>query len=310
MKRFHHKLASACACVALLSLASCGGGGGSSSGPVSGTPTPSPSPTPSPTPTPTPPSYQTLSQLQGDRTFETASVTYTITSSGTTPGPITAPSAQAFGSGTQIKYLATPDTITFTAPGGTPTVTVQQTAFTIPQAGIKQWFVPNNNNPTDVITLFDPTGNYAFSGTWANIVGSTATYRLAVAGIPTVAGDFPAGTVTYSIRMGGSSRAAGTGTPVDSTRSLGTLQINYAARTGTFSVPLIGVNSAALGTLTGSITLAASGNGFTGTTTYNGVNGQVSGAVFGPQAVEIAFNVGLSDGTGNSLVGQGGGTKN
>ncbi|MBD3730907.1 MAG: hypothetical protein IE933_14500, partial [Sphingomonadales bacterium] len=246
--------------------------------------------------------------VTGDQTFQTATVTYEIVSQASgSPPPVTNPSAQNFGSGTVIKYTEATDMLLFTAPGGTPSAQVAQGAFTTPTSGVKQWFVGSPTAPTDVITLFDPTRLYSFVGTWAHIENGVATYRLAATGIPTKAGDFPSGTVSYTIAMGGSARVGGTSYPIDAARSSGTLTINFATRTGTLAINIVSTGGNSLGQLNGTIALPASGNGFTGTVNFSGVSGNLSGAFFGPQAAEASFAVALSDGNQNSYVGLGGG---
>lgn len=302
--RFLFTAGSACA-LALL-VTGCGGGGSSSSGgSTGGTPTPSPAPAPAPAPAPT---YQTLAELQGDQAFDSAEGNYVIDLSAGGPRPVQSPDALAFGAGTAIRYTLATDELRLAAPGGDPKVTITQNSPTSTPPGTRQWQI-TNGSVTDVVTLFDATtALYSFIGTWAHIENNVATYRLVTAGIPTKSGDFPTGTATYDVAIGGSIALVGSSQPVSPTNSMGTLTLNYTAKTGTLSIPLKDAGGADLGTVTATIAISSTSSGFTGTTTFDGVTGKISGSVYGPQAREASFAIVLGNNE-KSYVGLGGGLK-
>ena len=294
--------------MALLLLASCGGGDDPTP-----TPTPSPTPTPTPTPTtsPTPPAYKKLSELAGDLQFDTAGITYTIDTSTNPAGPVANLTSQVFGAGTRIEFTDATDKFKLTAPT-TPAVTVEfdESAAVIVSPTVRRWVVPAGSaTPTDVVTYFEGPGEYVFLSSWQKIAGNTSTFRLGTAGVITFASDLPTTTVTYNVAFGGSVRT-GTANPVtvDTARSTGTMVINFTARTGTISVPLFAADGTSLGTVTGNITLPAGASSFTGTITFGGSNGVISGAFFGPNALEIGYAAGMTS-TTQSYVGLGGGRK-
>lgn len=283
-----------------LILTSCGGGDGSTPAPTP-TPSPSSSPTPSPTPTPT---YQTLAELTGDQTFQTAGVTYEITG----PNPLTNPSAQGFGGGSVIDFIESTGVIRFTAPGGTPTVDVFEADGIQQSPGVTQWRIPvGSATPVDVITLFQGQTTYSFLGIWSHAEGGTITFRLGTGGVPTQDNDYPSGSVAYAVAVGGSVNDGSGAKQVDTTRSTGTLTLDFATGMGSMSVELFDTSGNSLGILTAAVAFTRSTNGFSGEVTFGGNTGVMSGAFFGPQAVEIGFGMALANGS-NTYVGLGGGT--
>jgi len=264
-------------------------------------PSPSPSPTPSPTPTPV---YQTLEELAGDQTFLTAGVTYEITGS----NPINNLSAQGFGTGAVIDYVESSGIIRFTAPGGAPIVEVLETDAVEIQPGIRQWRVPvGSATPVDVITLFQNNTDYSFLGIWSHAEGGTITFRLGTGGIPTQDNDYPNGSVGYTIAVGGSVNDGSGAKQVDTTRSTGTLTLDFETGMGSMSVELFDTSGNSLGVLTAAVAFTRGTNGFSGEVTFGGNTGVISGAFFGPQAAEIGFGMALANGS-NTYVGLGGGT--
>lgn len=284
-----------------LTLVSCGGG--------SPTPTPTPIATATPTPTPTPsptPTYTKLADLVGNQTFQTATVTYTDDAN-VNGLLITSASAQMFGMGTVIDFIDASGIIRLTAPGGAPLFEFFEGNPTRSDATSRTW-ESNNGGIINAVTLFNPQNDYAFLGTWLHIENGLATFRLAAAGVPTQAGDYPAGTVVYNISTGGVTINGATTNSVNAQQSRGTLTMNFATGQGTFSVELKDAAGSGLGTVTGTVTRAANGNGFAGTIGFQGVDGQVSGAFFGPQGREIALASVVNNANGTvSYVGLGGG---
>jgi hypothetical protein len=190
----HGALASMLVFTAMLSA--CGDSGGVNSAP---TPTPTPSPTPTPAPAPT---YQKVSELSGNRHYETAGISFQ--GNGTS---LTGHATQGYGNSVKVDYTAATDTYTLTAPNGTT-----------------QSFSPGNVDVTKSnsnLTYYDKTAggfhdvfqlvlppvkgvnlSYTVIGTWshANISAGTFQGQFAVGGIPTIASDMPkTGSASYNV---------------------------------------------------------------------------------------------------------------
>jgi len=271
------------------------------------TPTPTPSPTPTPTPTPTF-AYQTLDQLTGDQTFQSAGVTYVGVGTPTI-------STLAFGSGLVISYDAEADNITLTAPGGVPQVTFNEANATMPAANVLRWDL-GGSGPPNIVTLIGTGTGYSFLGSWiiGDGPGQPRAY-LVTGGVPTLAGDMPtSGTVIYTLGVGGALVRGGVTSSVDSAASSGTLTVTFSATggTGTISIPLKETGTGvSLGTLTGTITITQGSNAFTGQVQVTGVTNSstaIAGAFFGPQAQEMGGAFAL-EGADNGYVGQAFGSK-
>lgn len=288
-------------------LAACGGDGGlASSGPP-----------------PSPPgvTYTKLADMTGDRTFQTAGVTYDPTAQG-----FANTSAQAFGSGAQVAYNAATDSYTLSAAGAT-TATFAPSNLVLPQPAPNtvQYLIRSNTNaPTDVLTLMVPRSangvalSYTLIGTWAtNLASGTPTYRIGIGGAPTQASDMPkTGSASYSVGVGGAANENGTSYDLGA-NSTGTFTANFGTSSVSTTLNLIGVQGAntpvSFGSFTGTGTISSTGPGFTGTfsgTAYNAfpVSGLLSGAFFGPQAAEMGYGYTLSAG-GFSAVGAVAGAK-
>lgn len=298
-------LAFACGLTAF--LAGCGDGGGlASSGPP-----------------PSPPgvNYTKLADMTGDRTFQTAGVTYDATASG-----FTNVSAQDFGSGVQVVYNAASDSYTLSATGAaTATFAPANLVQPPPASNTVQYTRRNNANvPTDVLTLIVPQSaggvplSYTLIGTWAtNLASGTPTYRIGVGGAPTQASDVPrTGSASYSVGVGGAAIENGTSFDL-AANSTGTFTANFGTSTVSTTLNLIGVQGSntpvSFGSFSGLGTISSTGPGFTGTfsgTAYNAfpTSGLLSGAFFGPQAAEMGYGYTLSAG-GFSAVGAVAGAK-
>ena len=295
------------ACGVTVFLGACGGGGGlASSGPP-----------------PSPPgvTYTKLADMTGDRTFQTAGVTYDATAQGFTNA-----SAQSFGTGAQVAYNAANDSYTLSATGATTaTFTPANLVQPQPAPNTVQYLIRSNTNvPTDVLTLIVPRTSggvplsYTLIGTWAtNLASGTPTYRIGIGGAPTQASDVPrTGTASYSVGVGGAAIENGTSYDL-AANSTGTFSANFGNSTVSTTLNLIGVQGSntpvSFGSFNGSGTISSTGPGFTGTftgTAYNAfpVSGLLSGAFFGPQAAEMGYAYTLSAG-GFSAVGAVAGTK-
>lgn len=282
-------------CGLALAATACGGGGEVAS-----------------TPPPPPPAtftYTKLADMSGNRTFQTAGVTYDPSTTGFTNA-----SAQAFGSGVQVAYNAAADSYTLTAPSGT-TATFGPAQLTQPQQApnVLQYVVRNDSNTvTDVLNLIVPQTasgvplSYTLIGTWGTkLETGTPTYRVAVGGAPTLAGDMPkTGSASYAATVGGAARENGQGYLL-SPNSTATFTANFGNGTVATTINLVGVQGSnaplTFGSASATGTIASDGPGFTGTfsgTAYNSqsLSGQLSGAFFGPQALEMGYAYTLSAG--------------
>lgn len=115
--------------------------------------------------------YTKLADMTGDRTFQTAGVTYDAAASGFTNA-----SAQDFGNGVQVVYNAAGDSYTLSATGAaTATFAPANLVQPPPASNTMQYTLRNNANvPTDVLTLNVPQTaggvplSYTLIGTWAS----------------------------------------------------------------------------------------------------------------------------------------------
>jgi hypothetical protein len=289
-----------------LSLAACGGGSVSS--------TPAPTPTPTPTPTPPPPTNLKLTELSGDRTFNTAGVKYDVGTAGASNF-----ASLPYPNGVQVAYSAANDSYTLSIPGATAT-TFLPSEVTQPQPApnVVQYLKRNSSGAvTDVLTLIIPTSggvplNYTLVGTWGtNVASGTPTYRIGIGGIPTLASDVPkTGSANYSVGVGGSANNNGTNYNLQP-NSTATFSANFAAGTVATTLNLSGVTGSgatpvSFGSFTGTGTIASTTPGFTGTfsgTAFNSsaTSGFFSGAFFGPQGIEMGYAYALSAGTFNAV---------
>ena len=295
-----------------LMLAGCGDGGG-----VASTPAPPPAPT-----------YTKIVDMTGNRTFQTAGVTYNTSPTGFSNG-----ASNTHGSGVTVAYMANSDSYTVTAPGGATQTFGPAELQTpgIPTPDSLQ-YVKVNGTTRDHLTLIVPstTGgvplSYTVVGGWGttDTSNNTGTFRIAVGGAPTVASDMPkTGTASYTIGVLGTAVVAqagplgGIGYPPynlggDST---GTFSADFGRGTIATQLNLTGrlvltgpgqPVATNFGTYAGSGSLASGGPGFSGTFsgTFNGApsTGVFSGLFLGPQAVEVGYGYMLS-GTGFSAVG-------
>lgn len=279
-----------------LALAGCGGGG--SGGSVGSTPPPPPA------------SYVKIADMTGDRTYQTAGLTYTSDAAGFSNG-----SGNAFGSGVTISYNAAADAYTVTAPGGSPSQTFGPADFQPQNPATSVRYVKADGTTTETLTLSpSPQLSYALFGSWVQVTGPTATVRLAVGGSPTLAADVPkTGSATFTIPgFGGSANANGAVYSLAG-NTTGTFSANFGAGTVATTINLGGTQGGGspvtnLGSFTGTGTITSGGPGFAGTLTGASANGIFNGAFFGPQAAEMAYSFYLN-GANFSAVGQGGGVK-
>lgn len=247
--------------------------------------------------------------MSGNRTFQTAGVTYTTSASGFSNG-----SSNLMGSGVSIAYNAAADSYTLTAPGGSPTQTFGP-GDSPTQVGTSLRYTKSTAGGQETLILTPTTTlSYALFGGWVQSTASGSTHRLAVGGSPTLASDMPkTGSATYTVPgVGGSASANGASYSLNGS-STATFSANFGAGTVATTLDLAGTPQgggavSSFGSFTGTGTIAASSPGFSGTLTGTPANGVFAGAFFGPQAAEMALSYYLS-GTNFGAAGQFGGTK-
>lgn len=287
------------ACLPLLSLTlaltACGGGGTGSTGVVSTPVTPAVT-------------YKKLSELSGDQAFQTADLRLSFSNAG-----FTNPVPDSFGSGVVVGYGAATDTYTLTYPG-LPPVTFFPSEVTSTGTGtggtFVNWAKPNGTGGfTDRLNILRPAVSgvllsYTLLGNWTHFDTAATTY-LAVGGIPTVASDMPkTGTASYSQSLFGTVVQPSTtgGAPASfalAGASTSTFTANFGAGTVSNTLNLNSTTGVSFGTFTGTGTIASGSNGFSGT--YAGTTQSAfTGAFFGPQAAEMAFNYQLATPTWNA----------
>ena len=278
-----------------LLLAGCGDGGGGS---VASTPVPT---------------YTKIADMTGNRTFQTAGVTYSASQAGFSNG-----ASNAFGSGVTVAYTASSDSYTLTAPdGASQSFGPAELQAPNPSAPNTILYVKTNGATSDGLNLIVPTTtgglplSYTVIGIWGTIDTSnnTSTFRIALGGAPTIASDMPkTGTANYAVGVGGSAAVTSQsplGVPTNTSYSLsgtssGTFAANFGAGTIQTSLVLAGTGGLSgppgapsavqnFGLFTGTGQLTSGGPGFSGTLTGTSVFGVFSGAFFGPQALETGY---------------------
>ena len=258
---------------------------------------------------PPPATYTKIADMTGNRTFQTAGVTYDVATSGFSNG-----TSNAFGSGATVSYNAAADSYTITAPGGaTQTFGPADLQPPNPATPTSIQYAKVNGNTRDQLSLIAPTaGNgvplsYTVIGTWGtiNLANNTSTFRVAIGGAPTLTSDVPkTGSATYSIGVGGAANWQGTAYTL-SGHSSGTFSANFGAATVATTLNLAGISGNGpvqnLVTLNGTGSLSSGGPGFTGTLSGPSTTGIFTGLFLGPQAVEMGygyvFNGTLNGGT-------------
>lgn len=273
-------------------LGGCGGGSGVAS-------------TPAPTPTPTPASYTKIVDMSGDRTFQTAGVQYSTSTAGFNNG-----TTQSFGSGVTLAYTASTDSYKLTAPDGTSTTfTPSDVVAPSPSAPNSQHWTRQNASAREDFYLTAPTVNgvalsYTIVGSWQRTtsVPGVSDVRLAVGGVLTIASDMPrTGSASYAVAVGGGAAQNGSFYTL-SGNSSGTFSADFASNAVTTSLTLAGTvlpngtTVTPIGTFNGTGTIGSGGPGFTGTLSGGSTSGIFSGAFFGPQALEMAYDFQLSGG--------------
>lgn len=263
------------------------------------------------TSTPPPPaSYTKIVDMTGNRTFQTAGVTYTVNASGFSNG-----SSNVLGSGVTIAYNAAADSYTLTGPGGSPTQTFGP-GDSPTQVGSSLRYTKTTASGQESLSLTPSAAlSYALFGSWGQGNASGSTIRLAVGGSPTLASDMPkTGSANYTVAgVGGGANANGVSYSLNG-NSTATFSANFAAGTVATTLNLAGTPQngggpvSTFGAFTGTGTIASNSPGFSGTLTGTPATGVFAGAFFGPQAAEMALSYYLNSAT-FSAAGQFGGVK-
>lgn len=301
-----------------LALAGCGGGDSSSTPPpTGGGPTPSPSPTPSPTPSPSPtPTYQTFSQLTGNRTFATAC-----------GGNYNGPQRNRVGGGqlSEEVFRIVSDRsqpsyqISTSGNGQSPFFSTTFTQLDRDTTATGEAYRKTTANGfTERFSIFPLT----FGGAELPYVRVTSivaesvpgfTVMNCAIGVPTVATDRPPATVTYtglaSFGTADITRTTSSGLVTENYRinsSILSLSANPATGEVRFSVDLKGQLVSGgivsptvtdLGVFTGTVTLDGSAPVFNGplANSSNVVWGAFGGGFFGPQGITPAVSVRITE---------------
>ncbi len=199
------------ACTSAIALSACGGGGGGAGG-VNNIPNPPDNPQPV--------EYTQLGDLEGDQTFQTATLSYQSTTAG-----LDGFAAEDLGTGTEFEYDFDTDTFSLRSnDGGSVTmgindVTSNNAAGATFEKTIGNTFhgvdLPASGNGT--IALF-----YTQLGGWlrGNTQANDANIELLIGGMPTIGSDMPTtGTASYNGGFGGGVRSANTAYNILSNRS-------------------------------------------------------------------------------------------
>ncbi|MEH6660605.1 MAG: transferrin-binding protein-like solute binding protein [Parasphingorhabdus sp.] len=289
---------------AMLAFSACGGGT------VASTPAP-PVSTPGPTPAPT---YTRIDDLAGNQTFQTATLTFTVSEDLKLANHTT----NNFGSGSVITYNATNDSYTFTSTGGTSQTFFPSDSDQVNSDSSTMHWDKSVNGSSHNATLTRPvstTGielSYTRLGTWKQIDTNSRVQQVEyfITGVPTVTSDVPTtGTANYNARIYGYVMVGDTASSLSFLDSSMDFDVDFAS--GGISTVLTFIGARAFspnsgtnfGTANGTGMITAGGRGFSGT--FNGgiaTGGTFSGAFFGPQAAEfgLAYFV-----TGDDFLSQG-----
>lgn len=263
------------------------------------------------------PTYTKIADITGNRTFQTAGVTYNVGLGGFSNA-----STEKYGSGVTVAYTASSDSYTLTAPGGASesfgpaelTTGGAGPVLVTPPPNTVTYLKPNGLN-RDQLSLTVPTVNgvalnYTVLGNWGTNIPNAATYHIAVGGAPTLTSDMPkSGTASYPTSVAGAVVSGGSAVGLADT-STASFSADFAAGTVSTTLNLawppvlssapIGVTpgtSPTSGTYSGSGTINAGGPGFTGTLNGPSATGVFSGLFLGPKAAEMGYAWALTGGT-------------
>lgn len=268
-----------------LGTAGCGGGGGQ----VAGTPV---APPPS---TITNTSYVRAADLSAsDFSLSAASAHYT---SGMVDG-----GTSRLGSDVRIAFSKFANTYTLTAADGSA-LTFGPGEQNPPTggAGVQSW-TRKGATRTDTLNLQSPpatTMTYLVFADWITNDQTTgrASARMMVLGSTTTAADMPrTGTANYAARLATSGVAPASGAGYDLyAASSATFSANFAAGTVATTLDLVGTPTGgagptrSFGNVSGAGMIDSGGPGFAGSLGGAGTTGAFAGALFGPQASEMAY---------------------
>ncbi len=250
------------------------------------------------------PRYTAFKDLTGTNALKTGGLRYTF---GALPGGgfgFSTTVVEPFGSGVIASYDAGTGNVTYQPVGG---VSVTFTAADeVPGQSVPQARLFNKPNPAGGVlggSLSTPSVNgvqlsYIRFGT-VYTAGTAAPLdgHAFVLGVPTLARDMPKrGTATYATSVGGTAISSGGQAPLQLTGSTATFSANFTRGTiatglNLVGTPVTGGAAIALDTLSGVGSISNAKPGFAGLFTGSGsVNGNFSGAFFGPAAIEFGYS--------------------
>jgi hypothetical protein len=249
-------------------------------------------------------SYTKLAEMTGDRTFQSGGIR-----AANSNGILTGQDSQAYGSGVVISYTAASGSYTLTAPDGTTATFSSNSGTPPPPPPLTPPSPPNTQtfySGSDRLILTSPTVSgvalsYTFLGEWTHTENGVGQTYVAVAGVPTVAGDMPkSGTANYQTSIDGSAQRCSNCTTKYglAPNSTATFSANFGAGTVATTLNLVGTAGNqvpfAFGSYSGTGTNSSSGPRFSGRLTSdpsnpNSATGAFSGAFFGPQAKEMGY---------------------
>lgn len=240
--------------------------------------------------------YATLDQLSGNQTFQSADVKVTRDATGAQ----TAAAQNGFGGGITLSYDAGADSYTVSSAGTTLNAFAPGDLQAATSTSTKRVYQKTAGTGTATLAVTRGTvGGVALSYTQFTsyaVADSTGTRQwLAVGGQPTLGPDMPtSGTGTYTTSASGTVLRAGQTYTASAASSTATFTADFAARTVTTSVHLIGSLAATpdttvdFGTVTGNGTIVRNGSGFSGTFA-NTTGAGFSGAFTGSAAQEMGY---------------------
>lgn len=269
-----------------LGLSACGGGdGGVNSTPVA--------------------SYDTLDKkFDKDTTFQTVGQSQSALVRNSGPVDI-----RALGAGVTIAYDVSEDSYTLTAPSGYSVVMTPED-YSPTNVPDQHAYIKSDGPMTDRFSVTRPSVGgapltYVLYGSWNHTYsaqdGFSSTNETMIGGVPTRAEDMPkSGTATYKTMVAGAVVRGDTIYVLNNSssgQSYSSADFSVAFSTGAVSTALnlsgVPINGDAtttnLGNYSGTGALASGGPGFTGTLTGNGINGEFTGALFGPKAAEMGY---------------------
>ncbi|MGI9375060.1 hypothetical protein D6851_04230 [Altericroceibacterium spongiae] len=280
-----------------LAVAACGGDN-DRPGSIPPPPNPAPSPSPSPTPTPGTGSNPDLIDLEESETFA-------VSGSQIVAGQDVIITPKPFGTMT-LAYDAEADSYTITDGDRSVTFADSTRSDELEAAGYTLYDIDRGPDDFDTLILLNPGSDevvdltYTSYGIWQQGSNAGAEFNFFVGGVETATADMPrTGSASYTGAADG--LAVVDGTTYQLLGSTGTLTADFGTGAVETSLTLRGnanpdeanfmvPGTTDLGTLTGSGTIGADSNRYSGTLSGAGMSGDLDGAFFGPSATETGYS--------------------